>query len=141
MDMTTFIEIEKNREVDPEEVRDLFRLVGWQDEALLTDYEICKAFNEGYCTVSARDELGKLIGIIRASFDGIYVVLWNLVVSPSYQGKGIAGRLLSQMTQEIKSKGHFAICALVKEKNINAYKRYSLLPVHELMIVSDYSKL
>lgn len=135
------LHILKNSKVEPWEIKELFASVGWEDEASLSESTLDTAFNLAYCNFVARNANGKLIGVIRASFDGMYVVLWNLVIHPTYEGKGLGSELFKKMVVEMRERGHDWIVGLALKEREDFYAKHGLLPVRNLTVISTYHRL
>lgn len=127
--------------ISADDVRQLFGAVGWTDEASLDDQSLKTAFHESYFTISARDDDGNLIGVIRASFDGMYLLLWNLVVDPKWQSTGIGSELLRMALQEAHLRGHKWVVGLALNEYVAYYGKRGLLPVDHLTVVTTYPNL
>lgn len=134
------IKIYKDSKVEPQEVKRLFASVNWEEESKLEDSAIDAAFNYAYCSFVARKE-GDLVGVIRATFDGVYVMLWNLVVHPQFQDQGLGTELLQLIMDEMEKRGHRWIIGLAVNERVDYYSTRNLQPVKHLTVVSTYSQL
>ncbi len=78
-----------------EDLRDLFdRSTFWARNRQLDDLQNMILFSDPVVSAWDRDNGEKLIGVARATTDGVYrAMLWDVVVDPDYQGHGV-GRLL-----------------------------------------------
>lgn len=136
------IRIEMNGKASPNEIKALFASIGWSEESHLSDDQVDMAFNNAYCNFMARDnDEGRLIGVVRASYDGIYVMLWNLVVRPEYQNRGIGLHLLTLILDEMRERGHKSIAGLALNAMAGKYAQVGLLPAHHLTVVTTDAKL
>lgn len=135
------IEITMNGRSEIHEISELFASVHWLEEAALADEQLDLAFNHAYCNFLARDKDGKLVGMIRSSYDGMYAVMWNLVVHPDYQRKGVGVTLLTKMIDEMKQRGHTSIVGLAMNHMVPHYEKIGLLAVPNLQVVSTNPKL
>lgn len=137
----TNISILQDSKVEPWEIREVFAAVNWKDEAELDESALDMAFNSAYCNFVARNEQNKVVGAIRASFDGMYVVLWNLVVHPDFQGIGLGSDLFQLMVSEMNGRGHSWIVGLALNERVDYYAERGLLPLRHLTVMSTYLSL
>lgn len=84
------------KDLPPGQLQGLFALVGWSDGNETT--EQAAGFNIGFINstlvISAWDG-EKLVGAVRVLSDTIFrSTIYDLVVDPEYQGKGIGGEIL-----------------------------------------------
>lgn len=92
------IEIKYDKDISPEYIQHLFLSVGWQFRECS---EIKKSTERSFLIASAW--LGEtLVGLARATGDGVScVTIWDFVVKPSYQKKGIGKLLLNSMMTKL----------------------------------------
>ena len=96
------IEFNSNNEIGSAEVMEIFISVGWRKNA----NDIIKAFKNSYY-VTAYNE-NKLIGFARAISDGIYYTsIFDVIVKPEFQKKGIAKTMLKMLLQKFKGSYFF----------------------------------
>lgn len=89
-----------NNDISADELISVFKAVGWNKDKDI----IVKAFKNSYY-VTAYDG-DKLVGFARAISDNYYYTgIYDVVVMPQYQGKGI-GKHMTKMLVE-KFKGHY----------------------------------
>lgn len=89
-----------NNNVSADEIISVFKSVGWNKDKDI----IVEAFKNSYY-ITAYDG-DKLVGFARAISDNYYYTgIYDVVVLPEYQGKGI-GKHMTKMLVE-KFKGHY----------------------------------
>ena len=126
----------------PKQVAGLFEAVGWKEEASWPAEVIESAFNiHALARVTALTKDNRLVGMCRANGDGgYYVSLWNFVVHPDYQGKGLGkllfGRLLKEVRQKIPGP-ELTLWGYPTEEMIPFYKSFGLIPPPKLGLVSN----
>lgn len=130
------IEITMNGHARPDEISSLFTATGWLEEAQLPEEQLDQAFNHAYCNLFARDAQGGLIGMIRSSYDGMYVMMWNLVVHPDHRGEGLGFTLLRGMMGEMKERGHTSVVGLAVSHMVEHYEKIGLQHLPQLQVVS-----
>lgn len=130
-------EITTSRTIPVAEVRRLFRSVGWHGEADLPDANLEQAFHRDAIVASAwlNDHL---VGFVRAKVDGMYVVLFNLVIHPDHQRRGLAGDLFDTICDAARLvPGTFGVIGHANRAGRDFYGRHGgLLYVTELEIIS-----
>jgi GNAT superfamily N-acetyltransferase len=80
-----------------EDFKSLFDSTGWNDEYLLSPGELHKAITNSWCTVSAYHG-ANLAGFGRVVSDGVlHAMIYDLIVQPDRQGKGIGNEILRRL--------------------------------------------
>ncbi|MGS2809311.1 GNAT family N-acetyltransferase [Nocardia sp. MW-W600-9] len=120
------------------QVVDLFNEVGWHDEASIDADRLEQSFTRDAIVASAWcDDMP--VGFVRAKIDGMYVILFNLVVHPAHQGQGLAGQLFDAICAAATSvPGIFGVIGHANRKGRSFYNRHGgLLYVDELEIIAS----
>lgn len=100
--MLESLRIKKDKNVDIQEIINLYALVGWQKK---DDYKIQKAIEKSILLVTIWKDKD-LIATGRAAGDGIFnATLWDVAVHPRYQKKGIGKFLVETMIKELDEQG------------------------------------
>ncbi len=93
------IDYSSNEIITKEEVIFVFSKVGWNKNP----DNIIDAFKHSYY-VTARHK-GKLVGFARAISDGYYYTgIYDVVVLPDYQKKGIGQNMMSQLLEKFRGQ-------------------------------------
>ena len=102
----------------------LFESTGWNEEYMLSKEELYATLEKSYYNVSVYDE-GKLIGFGRVISDGIlHAMIYEMIIYPEYQGKGIGKEILSMLVEKCKTNNIRDIqlfCAKGKRKFYEKY--------------------
>lgn len=89
--------------IKPSEAVALYVSVGWGEKR---DYNLAlmvKALQNSDFVISARVKEGDLVGLARVLTDQVfYTTVPDMVVNPSYQGKGIGSRMMKMIEQKYK---------------------------------------
>lgn len=132
-------QIRRNDQVESKELSRLFKLVGWEEEAVLGE-QFAQAFNEAVCNFTARDDQGSLMGIIRAHFDGRIAMRWNLVVHPHHRNQGLGFKLLSNLLQFIIDSGYESYGLAVKPM-VKHYQKLAIQPAIGKQVATSNPRL
>src|SRR3989338_3244198 len=99
---------------------------------------IQRVFHNSYRPIIARDANDEVVGAIRASFDGVYAMIWDLQVSrvTNQNHHKLKGDLLSAMVNELKTKGHNFIAAIVPGEEVSFYQAFGLLYGYNLTVTT-----
>lgn len=120
-DAMTEITFTEERDFTVEQVRKLFKSVGW----VSANYpeQLHKALLGSSTVISAWDG-DRLVGLVRALDDGAMLAYVHYVlVDPEYQGNGIAGHMIDMLTD--KYRDFFYIEVMPEEsKNATFYQKH-----------------
>ncbi len=96
------IDYRVNTPVCGEELIGVFKSVGWKKD----ENVIVKAFQNSYYVLAYSDN--QLVGFARAiSDDYFYTGIYDVVVKPTFQGKGIAKKMMEKLLQKYKGTYFF----------------------------------
>lgn len=96
------IQYKANDAINKEEVIHVFKAVGWNKDP----DNIVDAFNHSYY-ITARDQ-GNLVAFARAISDGYYYTgIYDVVVLPDYQKKGIGYHMVKMLMKEYEGQYFF----------------------------------
>ncbi len=77
----------------------LFLSTGWNDEYDLSPQELASALGQSWHVVSAYED-ERLVGLGRVVSDGtLHAMIYDLIVDPDFQGRGIGSRVLERLVQ------------------------------------------
>lgn len=96
------IEYRINTRISGEELIEVFKSVGWSKD----ENVIMKAFHNSYYVLAYSED--QLIGFARAiSDDYFYTGIYDVVVKPDFQGKGIAKSIMELLLNKFKGTYFF----------------------------------
>ena len=105
-----------NELIDPEEISSLREAVGWNR----MEQEFRDPLLTSYCHIAVYDD-AKLIGYIDSVSNGVTdAYIQDLMVHPSYQGKGIGTELMNQMIAYMREK-HIYMVSVIFEGKLKAF--------------------
>ena len=88
---------------DSQAFLDLFESTGWNAVYKVDHSELGQALESSWYVVSVYDG-DKLVGIGRVVSDGVlYAMIYDMIVKPSHQGRGIGTTLLKKLITKCKS--------------------------------------
>lgn len=105
------------------EYAELFETTGWNKVYKASPNALGEALQNSWNTVSAY-ESGRLVGFGRVVSDGVlYAMVYDLIVIPSHQGKGIGSEILSRLIQNCRAAGIRDIQLFCTAGKSDFYKR------------------
>lgn len=87
---------------DYETYASLFRSVGWTPSEAPMRAALANTL-VGVVAVDTRD--GQTVGMVRATGDGKYYMLWDVIVRPSHQGQKIGRTMVERTLAELRRRG------------------------------------
>ncbi len=93
----------------------LWRESGATVSATDTAEDLRRAIADSPAWVLVAEEGGRLVGSVIGSFDGWRANLYRLVVRPECRRRGIARRLVEEVTRCLQGQGARRVCALVEK--------------------------
>jgi ribosomal protein S18 acetylase RimI-like enzyme len=119
------LEYKINCTVDINKISSLRESVGWNK--MYNSFK--ESLDKFYCYICCFDG-DELIGFIDIVSNGITdAYLQDLVVKPSYQGKGIGKTLINMAIEKIKSDGIYMIGVIFDKKLLGFYKKFGFFPL------------
>lgn len=83
----------------------LFETTGWNAKYAATPEDLATAIRNSWYTLSAYDE-EKLVGFGRVMSDGVlHAMIFDLIVHPSHQRRGIGSEILSRLLSVCRDAG------------------------------------
>lgn len=112
------------REIDLYELEELCDAVGWARRPLR---KVKKALEHSFLVVSMWEVRGnrrRLIGFARATSDYAFnATIWDVVVHPSFQDKGLGKALMKYMIKKLRSEDISNITLFADPQVIDFYRR------------------
>jgi ribosomal protein S18 acetylase RimI-like enzyme len=110
--------------VDVYELEELCDAVGWSRRPI---HKVRKALQHSFLVVSMWQQRGsyrRLIGFARATSDHAFnATIWDVVVHPEFQGRGLGRRLMEKVIQELRAQDISNITLFADREVVSFYER------------------
>lgn len=117
------------REIDLYDLEELCDAVGWSRRPLR---KVKKAIQHSFLVVSMWEQRGpqrRIIGFSRATSDHAFnATIWDVVVHPDYQGKGLGKALMRQMIKKLRSEDISNITLFADPQVVDFYRGLGFMP-------------
>lgn len=117
-----------DRDIDFYELEELCDRVGWARRPLR---KVKKAIEHSFLVVSMWEVAGKkrrLIGFSRATSDHAFnATIWDVVVDPKYQGKGLGKAMMKYSISQLRSADISNITLFADPQVVNFYQRLGFI--------------
>lgn len=111
----------------PAAYHQLFETTGWNQTYRAGADALCKAISSSWYTLSAYDN-NDLVGFGRVISDGVlYALICDLIVKPSYQGKGIGSTLLNKLIARCRTQQIRVIWLFAAKGKSSFYKNFGFV--------------
>ncbi len=118
-----------NSEIDLYELEELCDAVGWSRRPI---HKVRKAIQHSFLVVGMWQQQGsfkRLIGFARATSDHAFnATLWDVVVHPEFQGKGLGRALMDKVIRELRSQDISNITLFADRGVVEFYERLGFTP-------------
>jgi GNAT superfamily N-acetyltransferase len=116
---------------DRDQYFSLFQSTGWNDEYMLSKDELYLTLSKSFYNVAVYDG-EKLIGFGRVISDGIlHAMIYEMIVYPEYQGKGIGKEILKMLIKECKKNNIRDIQLFCAKGKREFYEKYGFVARQE----------
>jgi aralkylamine N-acetyltransferase len=117
------------REIDLYELEELCDAVGWSRRPMR---KVRKAIQHSFLVTSMWQQRGssrRLIGFARATSDHAFnATIWDVVVHPDFQSKGLGKALMKYMIKKLRSEDISNITLFADPHVVNFYRRMGFMP-------------
>ena len=118
-----------DRNIDLYELEELCDAVGWSRRPLR---KVKKALQHSFLVVTMWEQRGarkRLIGFSRATSDHAFnATIWDVVVHPSFQGRGLGKALMNQLIKKLRSEDISNVTLFADPQVVNFYKNLGFMP-------------
>ncbi|NMF82287.1 MAG: GNAT family N-acetyltransferase [Leptolyngbya sp. LCM1.Bin17] len=118
-----------NRDIDLYELEELCNAVGWARRPIR---KVRKAIQHSYLVVSMWEQRGarqRLIGFSRATSDHAFnATIWDVVVHPDFQGRGLGKELMRQLIKKLRSEDISNVTLFADPQVVEFYKQLGFMP-------------
>ncbi len=117
-----------DRDIDLYELEELCDAVGWSRRPIR---KVKKAIQHSFLVVSMWEQRGnqrRLIGFSRATSDHAFnATIWDVVVHPEFQGKGLGKTLMQQIIKKLRGEDISNITLFADPHVVDFYQRLGFL--------------
>jgi ribosomal protein S18 acetylase RimI-like enzyme len=117
-----------DREIDLYELEELCNAVGWSRRPLR---KVKKAIQHSFLVVSMWEQRGnqrRLVGFSRATSDHAFnATIWDVVVHPDFQNKGLGKALMKHMIKKLRSEDISNITLFADPQVVDFYRRLGFM--------------
>lgn len=128
IDNSTRIFFTTDRDIDLYELEELCDAVGWSRRPMR---KVKKAIQHSFLVTSmwqVRGNSRRLIGFARATSDHAFnATIWDVVVHPDFQSKGLGKALMKYMIKKLRSEDISNITLFADPHVVNFYRRMGFM--------------
>ncbi|MBU6229524.1 MAG: GNAT family N-acetyltransferase [Cyanobacteria bacterium REEB459] len=118
-----------DRDLDLYELEELCNAVGWARRPIR---KVRKAIQHSYLVITMWEQRGsrrRLIGFSRATSDHAFnATIWDVVVHPSFQGRGLGKELMQQMIKKLRYEDISNVTLFADPQVVEFYKGLGFMP-------------
>jgi ribosomal protein S18 acetylase RimI-like enzyme len=118
-----------DRDLDLYELEELCNAVGWARRPIR---KVRKAIEHSYLVITMWEQRGnrrRLIGFSRATSDHAFnATIWDVVVHPSFQGRGLGKELMQQMIKKLRNEDISNVTLFADPQVVDFYKGLGFMP-------------
>lgn len=118
-----------DRTIDLYELEELCDAVGWSRRPIR---KVRKAIQHSFLVITMWEQRGnrkRLIGFSRATSDHAFnATIWDVVVHPDSQGKGLGKALMKQLIKKLRSEDISNVTLFADPDVVNFYKQLGFMP-------------
>lgn len=126
---STRIFFSSDRTIDLYELEELCDAVGWSRRPIR---KVRKAIQNSFLVITMWEQRGsrkRLIGFSRATSDHAFnATIWDVVVHPDFQGKGLGKALMKQLIKKLRSEDISNVTLFADPEVVNFYKQLGFMP-------------
>ncbi|MBE9059989.1 GNAT family N-acetyltransferase [cf. Phormidesmis sp. LEGE 11477] len=118
-----------DRTIDLYELEELCDAVGWSRRPIR---KVRKAIQNSFLVITMWEQKSnrkRLIGFSRATSDHAFnATIWDVVVHPDFQGKGLGRALMKQLIKKLRSEDISNVTLFADPDVVNFYKQLGFMP-------------
>lgn len=118
-----------DRDIDLYELEELCDAVGWSRRPLR---KVKKAIQYSFLVMTMWEQRGnsrRMIGFSRATSDHAFnATIWDVVVHPDFQGKGLGKALMDQLIKKLRSEDISNITLFADPHVVDFYRQLGFMP-------------
>ncbi|MEM6438041.1 MAG: GNAT family N-acetyltransferase [Cyanobacteria bacterium P01_D01_bin.115] len=118
-----------DRDIDLYELEELCDAVGWARRPIR---KVRKAIQHSFLVVTMWEQQGsrrRLVGFSRATSDHAFnATIWDVVIHPDYQGKGLGKMLMKQLIKKLRSEDISNVTLFADPHVVDFYRNLGFMP-------------
>lgn len=118
-----------DRDLDLYELEELCNAVGWARRPIR---KVKKAIQHSYLVVTMWEQRGarrRLVGFSRATSDHAFnATIWDVVVHPDFQGRGLGKELMGQLIKKLRSEDISNVTLFADPQVVEFYRSLGFMP-------------
>ncbi|MEO1067616.1 MAG: GNAT family N-acetyltransferase [Cyanobacteria bacterium J06638_6] len=118
-----------DRDLDLYELEELCNAVGWARRPIR---KVKKAIQHSYLVITMWEQRGtrrRLVGFSRATSDHAFnATIWDVVVHPDFQGRGLGKELMRQLIKKLRSEDISNVTLFADPQVVEFYKGLGFMP-------------
>ena len=112
----------ENGAVDPAQLNDLYRIVGWDRARRRTPAETLEMLRVSHYYISAHTADGTLIGFARVCGDPYVAQVLDVITHPEYRRRGVASRCMRGVLAHLQRSRYVSV-TLTADRGLHGFYR------------------
>jgi len=112
----------ENGAVDPAQLNDLYRIVGWDRARRRTSAETLEMLRVSHYYISAHAADGTLIGFARVCGDPYVAQVLDVITHPEYRRRGVASRCMRGVLAHLQRSRYVSV-TLTADRGLHGFYR------------------
>jgi ribosomal protein S18 acetylase RimI-like enzyme len=112
----------ENGAVDPAQLNDLYRIVGWDRAQRRTSAETLEMLRVSHYYISAHTADGALVGFARVCGDPYVAQVLDVITHPEYRRRGVASRCMRGILAHLQRSRYVSV-TLTADRGLHGFYR------------------
>lgn len=124
----TDIRFTENRAVEPAQLNELYRLVGWDRSCSRTEAKTLEMLRTSRYFIGAHDASGALVGFARVAGDPYIAQVLDVITHPDFRLQGVATSCMRGVVNHLQRAEYVSVTLTDGTGLPNFYTRFGFLP-------------